>query len=84
MLRQDQGFEERAAFRGADGTRIARSFLALLARRRTAFEVFLTALIAGTVGFLIAYLGWANMADPLQAESPSWAEPLLAIDDELF
>ena len=72
MLRQDQFGREGAAFRSADWTRIARSFLVLLARRRrrlrrrmrkywrkhgTAWEAFLTLLAAGAVGFLIAYLG---------------------------
>lgn len=43
MLRQDQGFGERAAFRWADWTMVALKFL--------------TALAAGAVGFLVAYLG---------------------------
>jgi hypothetical protein len=69
MLRQDQAFGERAAFRWADQTRIARSFLALLAgalvgafskswsKHRTGWEVFSVVLAAQVVGFLIAHFG---------------------------
>jgi hypothetical protein len=43
MLRQDQRFGERAAFRWADWTMVV--------------LVFLIALAAGAIGFLIPYLG---------------------------
>jgi hypothetical protein len=71
VLRQHTPFKERAALRSAQGVRIAESLLTLLAHKRRRIRrrlrklwrtheglgwLLLTSSVAGTMGFLVAYL----------------------------